>query len=177
MLKLKKVREKIQDRVMIFIDNSNIFNGFQKYKIKADYEKLKNIITGTRKLEGIFLYEGVVYPINPSKIKWYEDLKKNSNYRIRTSFDKRIENFETFEKKVDVKIAIDMVSFGYENLYDTAVLVSGDGDFLPLLKKLKKLKKKIEVWAFKYALANVLKEEIDKNDLFFIDDVVSEIKI
>ncbi|MEJ2278776.1 MAG: hypothetical protein P8Y70_13670 [Candidatus Lokiarchaeota archaeon] len=120
------MREKIQDRVMIFIDNSNIFNGFQKYKIKADYEKLKNIITGTRKLEGIFLYEGVVYPINPSKIKWYEDLKK---------------------------------------------------DFLPLLKKLKKLKKEIEVWAFKYALANVLKEEIDKNDLFFIDDVVSEIKI
>jgi uncharacterized LabA/DUF88 family protein len=168
---------KIIERLMIFIDNSNIFNGFQKYRIKADYEKLKNIITGNRVLEGIFLYEGVVYPISPYKVKWYEDLKKNSNYVIRTSFDKRINNFETFEKKIDVKIAIDMVSFAYENSYDTAALVSGDGDFLPLVKKIKDLGKKVEIWAFNYSLANALKEEINDNNLFYLDEILEELKI
>jgi len=110
-------------RIIIFIDNSNIFKGFRKYNVKADYEKLKNIITRDRNLQGIFLYEGVVYPMSPEKKKWYEDLSNRSGYVIKASFDK-ITFSETIEKKVDIKIAIDIISLAYENAYDTAVLVS-----------------------------------------------------
>ncbi|MFX1233713.1 MAG: hypothetical protein ACFFBY_04050, partial [Promethearchaeota archaeon] len=74
------------DRIIIFIDNSNIFKGFRKYNIKADYEKLKYIITKNRKLEGIFLYEGAIYPMSPEKKKWYEDLNVKSGYTISVSF-------------------------------------------------------------------------------------------
>ena len=41
---LRKILRKME-RIVIFIENSNIFKGFQKYGIQADYEKLKNIIT------------------------------------------------------------------------------------------------------------------------------------
>ncbi|MFW9830121.1 MAG: NYN domain-containing protein, partial [Candidatus Thorarchaeota archaeon] len=143
------------DRIVIFIDNSNIFKGFRKHNIKADYEKLKYIITKNRKLEGLFLYEGAIYPMSPEKKKWYEDLNAKSGYTIRVSFDKIALN-ETFEKKVDVIIAVDIISLAYENAYDTAILVSGDGDFIPVVKKVKELDKKIELWAFKYSLSNAL---------------------
>ncbi len=76
------------DRIIIFIDNSNIFKGFRRHNIKADYEKLKNIITRRRKLQNIFLYEGVVHPMNPEKRKWYKDLSNRSEYVIKASFDK-----------------------------------------------------------------------------------------
>jgi len=56
-------------------------------------------------------------------------------------------------KKVDIKIVNDIISLTYKNLYDTAVLVSGDGDFVPLVRKLKELDKNVEVWAFRYSLA------------------------
>jgi uncharacterized LabA/DUF88 family protein len=164
------------ERIIIFIDNSNIFKGFQKYNIKADYEKLKNIITKDRKLQGIFLYEGVVYPMSPKKKKWYEDLSKNSGYVIKASFDK-IALSDTIEKKVDIHIAIDIVSLAYENAYDIAVLLSGDGDFVPAVKKVKELDKKVEVWAFRYSLANALKKELEQGNIYYLDDILSKIKM
>jgi uncharacterized LabA/DUF88 family protein len=164
------------ERVIVFIDNSNIFKGFRKYNIKADYEKLKDTITGNRELHGIFLYEGVVYPMSPEKKNWYEELSNRSGYVIKTSFDK-IASSGAIEKKIDIKIAIDIISLAYENAYDTAVLVSGDGDFLPVVKKIKEMDKKVEVWAFRYSLARTLKEELSQENTYYLDDVLSEIKI
>ena len=164
------------ERIIIFIDNSNIFKGFRKYNIKANYEKLKNIITKGRKLHGIFLYEGIVYPLSPEKKKWYKDLSEKSGYMIKTSFDKITFN-DAFEKKIDIKIAIDVISLAYENAYDTAVLVSGDGDFVPVIKKVKELDKNVEVWAFRYSLANALKEELKQENLYYLDDILSRIKM
>ena len=164
------------ERIIIFIDNSNIFKGFQKYNIKVDYEKLKNTITGKRKLQNIFLYEGVVYPISPEKKRWYDDLNSKSGYIIKTSFDKIALN-ETIEKKIDIQIAIDMLSLAYENAYDTALLISGDGDFVPVVKKVKELGKNAEVWAFRYSLANALKEELGQGKIHYLDDILSKIKM
>lgn len=164
------------EQIVIFIDNSNIFQGFRKYNIKVDYEKLKNVITKNCKLHEIILYEGVVYPMSPEKKKWYKDLSNNSGYIIKTSFNK-IAREQRIEKKVDIKIAIDMISLAYENEYDTAVLVSGDGDFIPVVKKIIELGKEIEIWAFKYSLANALKEEVGQQNIKYLDDVLDRIKI
>ena len=164
------------ERIIIFIDNSNIFKGFQKYDIKADYEKLKNLITHDRKLDAIFLYEGAVYPMRPEKRSWYKELTNRSGYVIKTSFDKIVTS-GAIEKKVDIKIAIDIVSLAYENAYDIAVLVSGDGDFVPVVKKIKELDKKVEVWAFRYSLAKALKEELDLGNIYYLDDILGKIKM
>lgn len=51
---------------------------------------------------------------------------------------------ETFiEKGVDVFLATDMVSKAFDNLYDTAILVSRDGDFVPAVKEVRRLHKKV----------------------------------
>ncbi|MHA2036626.1 MAG: LabA-like NYN domain-containing protein [Promethearchaeota archaeon] len=163
-------------RITVFIDNSNIFKGFRKYNIRADYEKLKNIITRDRELHSILLYEGVVYPISQEKKNWYKGLSKKSGYVIKTSFDKIASN-RVIEKKVDIKIAIDIISLAYENAYDTAVLVSGDGDFVPVVKKVKEMDKDVEIWAFRYSLANSLKEEIGQENIHLIDDILKKIEI
>ena len=164
------------EQIVVFIDNSNIFKGFRKYNIKADYEKLKKTITHGRKLNGIFLYEGVIYPMSPEKKKWYKDLSNKSGYVIKASFDKIAFN-DAIEKKIDIKIAIDMVSLAYENAYDTAVLASGDGDFVPAVKKVKELNKKVELWAFRYSLANALKREVEQENIYYLDDILSKIKM
>ena len=164
------------ERIIIFIDNSNIFQGFRKHNIKADYEKLKNIITRGRDLQNIFLYEGAVYPISPEKKKWYKELSNRSGYVIKASFDKIATN-DVIEKKVDIQIAIDMISLAYENAYDAAVLVSGDGDFVPVVKKVKELGKIVEVWAFRYSLANALNEELDQENINYLDDILNKIKL
>jgi len=89
---------------------------------------------------------------------------------IKASFDK-IAFKDAIEKKVDIKIAVDIISLAYENAYDTAVLVSGDGDFVPVVKKVKELDKNLEVWAFRYSLANALKEELEDENINYFDDI------
>ena len=164
------------ERIIIFIDNSNIFQGFRKYSVKVDYEKLKHALIKSRKLQNIFLYEGVVYPMSPEKKKWYKDLSNKSGYTIKASFNK-IVSHNVMEKKIDIQIAIDIISLAYENAYDTAVLVSGDGDFVPVVKKIKELDINMEVWAFRYSLANALKEVLDKQRIYYLDDILNEIKM
>jgi len=164
------------ERITIFIDNSNIFKGFQKYNVHADYEKLKALIIRGRKLDAIYLYEGVVYPLSPEKKRWYELLSDRSGYIIKTSFDKIVNN-EAIEKKVDINIAIDVVSLAYEDAYDTAVMVTGDGDFLPVVKKIKDLGKDVELWAFKYSLSNAMRELLEEERILYLDDILNEIKL
>ncbi len=114
--------------------------------------------------------------MSPEKKKWYKALSKKSGYVIKASFDK-IASSGVIEKKVDIKIAIDVISLAYENAYDTAVLVSGDGDFVPVVKKLKELEKNVEIWAFRYSLANALKEELGQENTYYIDDILSKIEM
>ena len=81
------------------------------------------------------------------------------------------------EKKVDINISIDIISLAYEDAYDTAVLASSAGDFIPVVKKVKELGKIVEVWAFKYSLAYALKEELDQENIYYLDDILSKIKM
>jgi len=56
-------------------------------------------------------------------------------------------------------------------------LVSGDGDFVPVIIKIKGLDKNVEIWAFRYSLAYTLKEELEQEDIWYLDDTLSEIKM
>lgn len=54
------------------------------------------------------------------------------------------------EKGVDVKLASHMLVFGFDNQYDVAVLVSGDGDFAPVVEEVQRLGKVVDHAAFEY---------------------------
>jgi uncharacterized LabA/DUF88 family protein len=66
----------------------------------------------------------------------------------------------------DIHLAIDMIMDATKNKYDKAVLISGDGDFAPLVRSIKTLKKEIEIYTFKEVCSDAL---IKKNKVTFID--------
>ena len=47
------------------------------------------------------------------------------------------------EKRVDVSIAVDMVTMAHSGRYDLAYLLSADGDFVPAVEAVKKLGKRV----------------------------------
>ncbi len=47
------------------------------------------------------------------------------------------------EKRVDVSIAVDMVTMAHSGQYDVAYLLSADGDFVPAVEAVKKSGKKV----------------------------------
>ena len=73
----------------------------------------------------------------------------------------------------DIHLAVDMVSFAYENAFDTAILMSGDGDFVPAIERLKKLGKRVENAYFKISSSYFLKQTCSSSVL--LDIIIDEI--
>ena len=65
-----------------------------------------------------------------------------------------------------------MVSFAYENTYDTAILVSGDGDFVPTIKRVQKLGKRVDNAYFRISRSSYLKNVCDSS--ICLDDYIME---
>jgi uncharacterized LabA/DUF88 family protein len=52
-------------------------------------------------------------------------------------------------KGVDIALARDMLAHAFRDNYDAAVLVAGDGDYLPLLEEVRRLGKLIHIVFFR----------------------------
>jgi uncharacterized LabA/DUF88 family protein len=49
------------------------------------------------------------------------------------------------EKGVDIQVAVDMLQLAFNKAYDTAILVSGDGDFASVVQAVKGFGRRMEV--------------------------------
>lgn len=157
-------QRKANERVMIFIDGNNLYHSLKHVvgKTNLDFEKFSARLANNRHLIRTYYYNA---PLNK------ED--DEDKHRMQQSFfdsldtvpyltkkfgrlEKRIvrQNLPdgTFisaptyvEKGVDTSIVIDMLTFGFKDTYDTAILVSGDEDFAIVVEKVKELGKHVEV--------------------------------
>ena len=65
------------------------------------------------------------------------------------------------EKNVDTQISSDMVLHAALGHYDTAILISNDGDYTSALENVKKLGKRVEVLFFKGYFSGSLRNASD----------------
>jgi uncharacterized LabA/DUF88 family protein len=109
-------------RVAIFIDGSNLFYAALQLGIEIDYTKLLCRLTGGSRLLRSF-YTGV--DRTNEKQQGFLLWMRRNGYRV---ISKDLVQLPDGSKKanLDVEIAVDMMSL--VGSYDTAVLVSGDGD-------------------------------------------------
>ncbi|GAB4527575.1 MAG: NYN domain-containing protein [Pleurocapsa sp.] len=110
-------------RVAIFIDGSNLFYAALQLGIEIDYSKLLLRITGGSRLLRSFFYTGV--DRTNEKQQGFLLWMRRNGYRV---IAKDLVQLPDGSKKanLDVEIAVDMMAL--VGAYDTAVLVSGDGD-------------------------------------------------
>lgn len=64
-------------------------------------------------------------------------------------------------KQVDIQLATDVLSNAFRNNYDAAVLVAGDGDYVPLVEEVKRLGKLVYVFFFRNGLSKDLLNAAD----------------
>lgn len=110
-------------RVAIFIDGGNLFYAALQLGIEVNYTKLLRCLTAGSKLLRPFFYTGVDSD-NDKQQNFLLWMRRNG-YRV---IAKKLIEFPDGSKKadLDVEITVDMMSL--IDCYDTAVLVSGDGD-------------------------------------------------
>lgn len=179
------------ERIAIFIDGSNLYHSvkdsFGLHDNEIDFTKLIEILKNNGMLIGIYYYNapldrGYNENIYWKQQKFFSELRKIPGFHVilctmrKTIAANRKPQFTV--KGDDIYLATDMVSFAYENLYDVAILVSGDGDFVPSIKRVQKLGKKVENAYFRISSSSFLKKVCNYSICLddFIEDCLKEKK-
>ncbi len=64
-------------------------------------------------------------------------------------------------KRVDVTLAVEMLSHAHRRNYDAAVLATGDEDFVPLVEGVQAEGRRVFLWALQSGLSEALKNQAD----------------
>lgn len=125
-------------RVMIYIDNSNLFttaNQFYSGK-KIDYPKLIHILLDDRILADVKIYGSEPDPPIAEQSKFYKFLRAQGYLITILPLKRCSKGFE--EKGVDMALGMDMLIDGFKKHFDCAILVSGDRDYARLVEKVRR---------------------------------------
>jgi uncharacterized LabA/DUF88 family protein len=114
---------KTQERVVVFVDGSNLFYAASQLSLEIDYAKFLHFLVNGRRLLRAYFYTGV--DRTNEKQQGFLLWMSRNGYRV---ISKDLQQMPDGGKKanLDVEIAVDMVSL--VGSYDTAILVTGDGD-------------------------------------------------
>ncbi|MFW6195594.1 MAG: NYN domain-containing protein, partial [Chloroflexota bacterium] len=156
-----------RERVMVFIDGSNLYHVLSDVCSRHDlnFGKFAEKLADGRHLVRTYYYnirQGPSESGMPSEQeKFLQSLYETPYLEIRMGISKK-QGEMMVEKGVDVFMATDMVAFAFMDLYDTAIMVSGDGDFFPAIQAAKNQGKHIEVAAFEDNLSPEAANVADK---------------
>ena len=160
-----------QERVMIFIDGPNLYTTLKQLRQKIDYFKLVRELAKGRKVIRTYVY--VTYnPENREEKHKMEGfaraLEENGSFCVKTIPKRpRFVNEGGRQRKIwvekgaDVALVTDMLTLAFNNAYDTAILVSGDTDFVKAIEAVQARGKRVEVARFTHATSAELKRTAD----------------
>jgi len=166
-----------EERVAIFIDGSNLYHALRENLGRTDlnFSEFARKLVGERRLFRIYYYNVLQDPVrNPEGAREQQEflnmLRASPHLEVRLGSTK-LSQGTTVEKGVDVMLATDMVNFGWMGIYETALLVSGDGDFAYALQTTKNQGKNVEVAYFERNasrdLLDIADESLLLNKSFF----------
>jgi uncharacterized LabA/DUF88 family protein len=145
-------------KVAIFIDGNNLFHAARFHNLDIDYNKLLRVLLGDGRLFRAFFYTGV--DAGAERQQGFLLWMRRNGFRV---VQKELKTFYDGSRKanLDVEIAVDMLSLA--GRYDTAVLVSGDEDFVYAVNAVAYKGCRVEVAGFR---SNTAPKLIDVADCF-----------
>ena len=155
-------------RIAVLVDVQNLYYSAKNlYKQKINFRALLDLA-----VQGRILTRAIAYVINaePGEENEFFGAVNNAGFEVK---EKPLQTFFGGAKKGDwdVGIAIDAVRLASK--VDSVVLISGDGDFRPVVSYLQSEGCLVEVIAFEKTANNDLMKEAD--DFVNIDDFHSDL--
>ncbi|MTJ12387.1 NYN domain-containing protein [Anabaena sp. UHCC 0187] len=127
-------------RVAIFIDGLNLFHAALQLGIEIDYVKLLCRLTKSSRLLRAFFYTGM--DSGNEKQQGFLLWMRRNGYRVVTKdMSVVVDNYK--RPNLNVEIAVDMITLA--PYYDTAILVSGDGDLSYAVNAVSRIGARVEV--------------------------------
>lgn len=143
-------------RVGVFIDVQNMYySGKNLYSAKVNFGAIVKNSIADRKLIRAFAY--VISTEGHEEQPFFEALY---NLGIETR-EKQLQIFYGGEKKGDWDVGVTVDAIRLAPMVDTIIIVSGDGDYVPLVEYLKNQGKRVEIVAFGQTTSSKLIDSAD----------------
>ena len=164
-------------RVGIFIDVQNLYHSAKNlYRGRVNYAELMKHLIGGRQLIRSMAYvvksEGIIEPVH---VHEPHQNKEGNNLSSEAAFFEALENaglelrlkdiqvWADGSKKADWDVGMAVDAIRMAEFLDVVILVTGDGDFIPLVDYLKWGRgRMVEVAAFRRSASSKLQEAADK---------------
>lgn len=154
--------------VYVFIDASNLWEAQKAQGRLFDYGKLKGYLKKKFAATAIEIFYYTAYPADgtrdyslENRHKFYTFLKKGLKFTVRKKELKRISvvtpEGESFTEKGNMDVEITIDALHHLRKYDTAVLFTGDSDFLALVTYLRRHNKQVYIFSSKNNVSHELR--------------------
>jgi len=148
----------MSERVMIFIDGSNLYHSLKNHFNRTDLDigRFSRKLLNRRQIVRIYYYNARVgQKQEPELYKQQQaflagiDAIPYTELRLgRLVYTNQWPSVPPYEKGTDVQLATDMITHSYKGNYDVAILVAGDNDFAGAVQAIKDNGKHVEVALF-----------------------------
>ncbi len=159
----------MMERIALFIDGANVYAAAKRLGWNFDHRKILEHFGGYGTLHNAFYYTAVPLPMD-DKQKRFIDALTYMGYTVRTRplRESTDEHGDTQRRaSLDIEIVTDLLTT--DARYDTAVLLTGDGDFERPVEVLRARGKRVIVASIpemtSYELRNAADQYIDFKDI------------
>ena len=158
----------MRKRVNVYIDGSNFYHACRS-ELERPNINLGNFaqkLVGSNREHRRTYYYTVKIPSNYSQQKYnaqqkfFYFLDRTPYFEVRLGRLMKRGNHWT-EKGVDMLLGIDLLQHAIDNLYDIAIVVSGDGDLVRAVQAVKDTGKEVEVAFFENGISRDLLRSSD----------------
>ncbi len=151
------IKKHFGQRIAVFIDVPNLYHSAKNlHRAKVNFSEILKVAVAGRNLIRAFAY--VVRTKTGEEKMFFEALTKLG---IETRI-KDLQEFQGGEKKGDWDVGLVVDAIRISPTLDTLVILSGDGDFIPLVEYLKNQGKRVELMAFDKSSSGNLIEIADE---------------
>lgn len=135
-----------EQRAMLFVDGQNLYQGLNLVadsSTRLDFEAVAPLLGAEYSLVRAYWFEAG----DQHQTDAYYDAVRNAGYRLVTT-PRSDQGGHGHQIGTDVAIAVELAVQALADAYDIAILVSGDGDFLPAVHRVQDLGKRVHVASF-----------------------------
>lgn len=146
-----------EQKVAVFIDVQNLYHSAKNlYQSRVNFREILKVAVDVRKLIRAFAY--VVKTKTGEEKPFFDAL-------LALGIETRVKDLQEYYgglKKADWDVGIAVDAIKTSPGVDVIVLISGDGDYVPLVEYLKNHGKRVEVLAFGKSTSTRLREAADE---------------
>jgi len=155
------------EKVIIFIDGSNFYYGLKENIgfTKVDFNYFAQKLSSGRQYIRTYYYN-VRLDARGDKAKYqaqqrfFDALNFVPYFTVKFGYLQKT-GASYVEKGIDINIAVDMFKLAKDDVYDTAILVTSDADFVPAVEVIQELGKHVENAYFKKGRSFHLRKACD----------------